>query len=598
MGKYLVRIFAVIGLILTLSIAIGAFSTWFWLTRPAPPAIAPAAMVLDLDFTAPIADQSRGFSLALDALLQEEPEVSLPAIIHAIDAARVDPRVKGIVAHFDAQQPKMAHAQEIRAALQRFADSKKFTYAYAPNYGDFGQGNRVYYLASAFENIWLQPVGTVGLSGVTMQAPFAKSALEKIGVSADFMRRDEYKSVMENVTRDDFSPDVFKNMDAMIKDLAAQQIEGIAASRKLDVAKTRALADNGPYIAQEALAAQLITKIGYEDEMLKEVREKAGAGVVRVDVFSYLSFADSAAEPKATIALINGLGMITDNLPKGPQRLAIEGIIDTDEVVAAFADAAADPEVRAILFRVDSPGGSPSASETIRHALIRAKESHKPIFVSMGDVAASGGYWISMNADHIVAQPATLTGSIGVVAGKFVLGGLWDKLGIKWQTLATGENPSMWSSLEPFSKHGRNRLNALLDDTYAAFIKNVAEARKIPLEKMPDIAKGRIWTGQQALKVGLVDELGGLQTTVAALKKELKLQPEDVVALKQFPPPETPTALAIKIMRNIGLESASLGEVASSWRRFQAAAAPWLQEIDASGAVMMRMPSAVTQMSR
>lgn len=596
--KILVRTFAVIGVIMTLSILIGAYSVRHWLTTvPAPPE-APANMVLDLDFTHPIVEKNRELVLSLSALLQEEEEIPLFDIVRALERAKDDPRVKGVVARFGSEQPSLVHAQEIRAALLRFRQSGKFTYVFAPNYGSFGPGNRTYYLASAFENIWLQPVGTVGLTGLGIEAPFGKTALGNIGVHGDFLRREEYKSVMENVTRDEFSPAVRANMESMLKNLGEQEAKGIAENRNMDLPEVRELMAGGPYTAPEALNAELVTHIGYMDEMLKvaellatDVKSKAETAPVRVTPSTYLSFKTKAKKPKATIALINGLGLITDAPSSGPSRLAEDHIIDTEKLVKAFAEAAADKGVKAILFRVDSPGGSPSASESIRHALIKAKAAKKPVFVSMGEVAASGGYWISMDANHIVAEPGTITGSIGVVAGKFVLGDLWEKLGIKWDSLVTSDNAKLWSSLAPFSPHDRDRINALLDDTYQAFTKNVSVARKIPLEKISDIAKGRVWTGEQALKVGLVDELGGIETTVLALKKELKLAPTDPIALKQFPPPESPSTIALRLLRNIGFESAMVRAALGLLQKVITAAGPMWDEMEDTGAVSARVPA-------
>ncbi|MDD5586955.1 MAG: signal peptide peptidase SppA [Alphaproteobacteria bacterium] len=597
-GKILLRVFAAIGVIMTVTIMIGGFSTWYWLTRPAPVLKAPENMVLEIDFTHPVVEQSRGMALSLTSLLQEEEELPLLDIVRALDRAKDDPRVKGIVARIGTEQPSLAHTQEIRAALQRFREKGKFSYIFAPSYGNFGLGNRAYYLASAFENIWLQPVGTVGLTGVGIEAPFGKTALEKIGVGADFMRRNEYKSVMENVTRNDFSPPVRANMESMMNNLAGQIASGMAESRKVDAAKARAWMANGPYTAPEALSKGLVTRIGYADEMLKvadtlatepETETKARLAPERMSASSYLAVSHKDVKPKASVALINGLGLIT-NASIGPKGLGEDHVIDTDELVQAFAEASADPEVKAILFRVNSPGGAPDASESIRHALVKAKEAKKPVFVSMGDVAASGGYWIVMNADHIVAEPGTITGSIGVVAGKFIAGDLMKKLGVQWDDLATSDNAHMWSMLRPFSAEGRERVNALLDDTYKTFTGNVAEARKIPLGKMPDIAGGRVWTGEQAVKVGLVDELGGLATTVAAIKKHLKLEPTDPIELRQFPPPETPATLAIKILKNFGIESAMIRGLSVLVQKAHVALGPLWYELADPSLVSARIP--------
>jgi len=608
--KILVRFFAVIGAVVTFSFLIGSVSAWLLVSRKSPAAEAPANMVLELDLTLPVVEQPvRPLSLSVTSLLEEEESLALINIVRGLDRAKEDPRVKGIVARLGATQPSFVHAQEIRAALSRFREKDKFSYVFAPSYGGYGQGNRLFYLASAFENVWVQPAGTIGLTGLGIEAPFGKTALNKMGVSSDFLRRDEYKSVMENFTRDDFSAPVRANTESLLKNLEDQQVRGFSKSLRMEPRKIRDLMAKGPFTAPEAMNAGLITHIGYLDEMLDTVkllatqyqpeRRKRVPKPVRVSLNDYLSFEHNLPEPKATVAFINGSGLITDAPRGGPSRFAEDRIINTDDIVQAFADAAEDDEVKAILFRVDSPGGSPGASETIRHALVKARESKKPVFVSMGEVAASGGYWIAMNANHIIAEPGTITGSIGVVAGKFVFGGLWEKLGIKWDSMETSGNALMWSSRAPFSAQARERLNTLLDDTYKIFVANVAAARNIPMDKMPDIAKGRVWTGEQALKAGLVDELGGLSAAVMAIKKRLELEPTDTIALKTFPPPETPVSFALRLLRNFGIEGAMARGALGSWLKVKSAIGPVWDEIDqGSEAVSARVPAGILRAVR
>ncbi|NTU76956.1 MAG: signal peptide peptidase SppA, partial [Alphaproteobacteria bacterium] len=296
-GKYALRFFAVVGALVIGSLLAGALTSWYWVRHPTAALPAPENMVLDLDFSQPIVEQRNFLGLSLNALLKEQEETPLLDIVRALDRAKDDKRVKGIVARFAGIQPSLVHAQEIRAALQRFKESGKFTYVFATNYGDFGQGNRLYYLASAFENIWLQPIGTVGLTGLSLESPFGKTALNNLGVSTDFLRREEYKSVMENVARDSFSAPVRANMESLLKSISEQEIEGIAASRKLEPAKARQLLEEGPYTSQEALKAGLVTKLGYQDDMLEEAKQKAGDDPTRVDVGSYLLFSALKKEP-------------------------------------------------------------------------------------------------------------------------------------------------------------------------------------------------------------------------------------------------------------------------------------------------------------
>lgn len=588
MGKFLLRFFAVIGFVFTLIIA----GIWYvgaqFASRPVAMPKAPESMVLTLDLSRPILDKEEVSPLSALLRMEEEATTSF-AVVRAIEKAKDDPRVKGLIAKFGSEQPSMVHAQEIREAVLAFKQSGKPTYAFAPSYGEFGFGNRAYYLASAFNEIWLQPVGAVGITGIAMEAPFGKSALGSIGVSGDFMQREEYKSAMESFTRDDFSPAAKANVVDMINNLQGQIAQGIAVNRNWKLDEVKGLIERGPYTATEAVQNNLVTKLGYEDEFLREAEEKTGKDAKRVDEEAYLVFANVNVEPKATVALIEGEGLITDS---NGHHLADDSIMDANTVAEAFFDAAEDKDVKAIIFRVNSPGGSPVASETIRHALIMAKKS-KPVFVSMGEVAASGGYWVAMDADHIVASPATITGSIGVVSGKFVTSEMWKKLGIKWDGVYTSGNAQMWSMLSNFDEKGRARVNALMDETYQAFLAGVSTARKIPQEKLPDIAKGRVWTGEQALKLGLVDELGGMSTATLAVKNRLNLAASDAIELKPFPAEPTPAEVMMKFLKNFGTEGEALGNLFEETRAIRSALVPLVSALSNNEPVSARAPDAI-----
>jgi protease IV len=586
--RWIARFFAIVGfltvLLIALVIGIGVYAG-----SKAP--VEPATVVLKLDFEKPIVEQasSSPFDFAVEA-----SSTPLIDILHALDTAAADPHVKGVVAYFGDVQPALAQAQEIRAALARFRKSGKFTYAYGAGYGSFGSGNRVYYLASGFENIWLQPVGSVSLTGLAIQSPFFKGALEKAGVAPDFTRREEYKSVMEMATESTFTPPVRENMQSMMNDLAEQEAAGIADSRKWDVAKVKQLMETGPYTGDEAFKAGLITRVGYADELRDEMKQKTGGTYKETNVEDYLSYSnndDVKANAKAEVALIYGTGLITDRAVD--TSIMDDEIMGADAISKAFNDAAADSKVKAIVFRIDSPGGSPQASETIRRAMIHAEKAGKPVFVTMGAVAASGGYWIAMNADHIVAEPGTLTGSIGVVAGKFVVAGLMQKLGVTMDNLSTNGNTAIWSITEPFTPAQRARLDALVDDSYHAFVSNVSAARKIPLETMPSVAKGRVFTGAQASKNGLVDELGGYDVTLAAVRKKLNLTADDQMTLQEFPAPETPTEKIMALFKKMGVDSVFFGQAMSGWHNLQARIDPALIDAVNVQPVMARAPSPV-----
>ena len=354
----------------------------------------------------------------------------------------------------------------------------------------------------------------------------------------------------------------------------------------------------GPYTDEESLQEGLVTKLAYADELDDELDAKAGKEAKQVDVAAYLTYLDGkkegmGAKAATSVALIYGTGLITEK-SFGGGDITGEHIMGADAIVGAFDAATNDKDVKAILFRIDSPGGSPAASETIRRAMIHAQKQGKPVIVSMGETAASGGYWIAMNGDKIIADPATLTGSIGVLAGKFANVDLLQKLGVSVDGVSTSGNAGMWSVSAPFTPLQRSRVNALLDNTYHSFVTNVATARKIPLEKMPDIAKGRVWTGAQAVKIGLVDEVGGYDVALGEVRKSLKLGDDEVLSLEAFPQPPTPAVRLMKFLHHFGAESAMMSSSAATLAKIQTVLQPWIGAVTTfPQPVAARMPNAV-----
>ncbi len=585
MLKFIVRFFAVIGFLFVALFSGGIYLALHAQNRAEPK---PDNVVLVINFNRPIVEQNvpSPFSLAMDS----EPLVLLD-ILNAVDRAAADPHVKGLAARFGTEQPSMAQVQEIRAALARFRAKGKFTYAFGTDFGQFGTGNRTYYLASAFENIWLQPVGTVSLSGVALYSPFAKAALDKIGVTADFMQREEYKSFMEVAQRDSFSPPVKAELQELVGNLSNQIAKGIAESRKWDADHVKDLMARGPYTDEEALQEGLVTKLAYADELREELERKAGKDAKQIDVDNYLAFLEDGdkASNRTLVALIYGTGLIMEKSIEGGD-IAGENIMSANEISSAFRQAAENKKVKAILFRVDSAGGAPAASETIRRAMLQAQKSGKPVIVTMGAAAASGGYWIAMNGDRIIADPATLTGSIGVLAGKFAFDGLLQKAGVTVDGFSSTPSAGMWSMASGFNAEQKARVNALLDNTYRTFIGNVSTARKIPMEKMPAIAKGRVFSGEQALNAGLVDRLGGYDVALAEIRKALNLSESEPIILETFPPPPSPAERLLKFMRRLGAESAVISSSLSKLEKMQAAFAPALTWILAGHPVAARMP--------
>jgi protease IV len=531
MFRFFVRLFALVGFIVVLLAAGGGYYAWQTLEREEP---LPGSIVLDLNLDQRL--EENGTDSRLSDVLFSRGD-NLRDMVDALDRGRVDPRVKGVVARLGGDQVGTGKSQELRAAIQRFRASGRFAFAFSESFGELGPGDRSYYIASAFDRIWLQPVGLVGLTGLSASVPFGRGALDEIGVAPELRHREEYKSFMNTFTERGFTEPHREMMEALVGDLQEQLISGISQGRGMEPAALRQLIDQGPFLDREAMDAKLIDQLGYFDEVAQAAKERSGAGAELLEARDYLDAAGRPHRSGPTIAVIYGTGSIQRG-SNGVDPLMGGASMGSDDVAEAFREAAEDPDVRAILFRIDSGGGSAVASESIRRALVNAKAAGKPVIVSMGEAAASGGYWIAMNADKIIAHPGTLTGSVGVVAGKMVTSGLWDRFGVGWGQISRGRNANMWSSLTPYSESESERLNTILDDIYGAFVRNIAEARKLPVASVRDIAKGRVWTGAQAKALGLVDELGDMETALGFAREAAGLAPDAEVTLQPFPKPE------------------------------------------------------------
>jgi len=532
MRRLIVGFFAVIGALFCVIIAaLVALAIW------GSPASAPVAegTVLSLNLTEALADTAPREGLS--ALLGEA-KPTLHDVLDAIERAGNDAKVKGVFARVGGDDVPTAQAQELRDAIAALRAKGKFTIAYADTIGEFGQGTHAYYLAAGFDEIWLQPQGVVGVAGLRSETPFLRGLIDKLGVVPSFDHREEYKTAMNIVTEQQMTPPHREESEAILQSVFGQIVRGIAKGRKLEEAQVRALIDRGMLLPDEALQAHLIDHLGYRDEAEQAAKTHAGKGAELVTTLNYLDRAGRPHEKGPTIALIYGTGLIQRG-SSTPNPLSASGLMGADTVVRAFDKAAGDGDVKAILFRVDSPGGSAVASETIWRAVLRAHERGKPVIVSMGAVAGSGGYYIAAPADKIVAEPATLTGSIGVLAGKFVLSGLWEKLGITWGTLNEGASADMFSTLQDFSPPERQRFEAFLDAAYGTFKDRVAQGRKLSGDAVESVAKGRVWTGEDAKARGLVDELGGLGTALHLAKQAAKIADDQEVDLKLYPKVET-----------------------------------------------------------
>ncbi len=515
----------------------------------------PKDFVLVLNMDAPLTEVEAPRSL-MDPFTP--PGMTIRSFVETLDKAAADARVRGLLVSLDDGGLELAHIQEMRAAIKRFRSSGKFAHVYTASFADLQSGIGAYYLASAFDEIWMQPIGFLTISGISMEMPFAKETLDKIGVNPEFLHREEYKSAMESFTNTDMSPANREMMQSILDDLSNRVFTDIALDRGIENAELMKHINKGLLSGDEAVAAKLITKVDYADTLLKKVRtdvtgdEKATEPpLVLLEDYADVQ-SDDADSRHASVALVEISGEIVPGNEPRP------GYATGDYIASAILDAAENDTIKVLVVRVDSPGGSPSASETIRRAILTAKERGKKVIVSMGPVAASGGYWVAVDADKIYAMPSTLTGSIGVIMGKFELSGLWDKVGVNWDGVSWGQNAQLWSPNKPLSAEGRAILDDAIQNTYEAFMDRVAQGRKIDPAKVRDIAKGRAWTGTQALANGLVDELGGLDEAMTHAAELAGIADKSTMGVLVLPEPLSPLEELMQLGKGRSWSGASL----------------------------------------
>jgi protease-4 len=504
---------------------------------------------------------------------------TLRDVVDAIDRGASDDRVVGMIARIGAARMGMAQTQEIRDAVQRFRAHKKFAVAYSETFGEFGPGNGAYYLATAFDHIYLQPSGDVGLTGIIMESPFIKGTLSKLGMTFHGDHRYEYKNALDFFTETKYTGPHKEAMTAIMTAWFNQMKDGICQARKIAPEKFQALVDAGPYLGKEAVTAQLVDAIAYRDEVYNDIKSKAGDGAELLYLDKYLGRAGRPHDRGKTVALVFGVGEVTrgksDYDPvKDSQNMG------SDTVAGAIRAAAEDKDVKAILFRVDSPGGSYVASDAIWREVVRARQAGKPVIVSMGNLAGSGGYFVAMAADKIVAEPGTITASIGVLGGKMLTSGLWDKVGLSWDEVHQGENATMFTGTHDYTPAEWERFEAWLDRVYVDFTSKVADGRKLPKEKVLEIAKGRIWSGQDAKNLGLVDELGGYDTALKLAKKAAGVAEGEDVKLAVYPRPKT---FYQSVIERRGPDNSDKEAVGQTLARILEVVQPVARQLDAAG---------------
>ncbi|GAA1769755.1 signal peptide peptidase SppA [Streptomonospora arabica] len=502
-------------------------------------------LILELDLTDGLAEEAPSDPLG-QVLARRHQQ--LRDVVEGIRRGAKDPRVKALVARIDGRALGFARVQEVRAAVSAFRAAGKDTVAWAESFGEFGPGTVPYYLACSFAEIAVVPTGSVGLTGLSVGTTFFGGAAERLGVRFEGGARHEYKNAPNQFTEQGFTEPHREITERLVESLSEQVAEGVAEGRGLSAERVRELIDRGPLLAAEALEAGLVDRLAYRDEVYADLRarytpdaggsgtdgaaepaaagEDSGRGGARLLYVGRYHHRASMTErvpvrPGGYIALITATGIITSGRSR---RSALGGrSMGADTVSAALRAARRDRNVRAVVLRVDSRGGSAVASDVIRREVALTREAGTPVVASLGDIAGSGGYYIVMDADAIVTRPGTLTGSIGVYSGKPVLTGLLERMGITNENVESGAHAAMFGPDRGFTESEWDRVNAMLDSTYADFTGKVARARGLSAEQVDAVARGRILTGRDAHDGGLVDDLGGLPAAVRLAREKAGL---------------------------------------------------------------------------
>jgi protease IV len=455
-----------------------------------------------------------------------EPSPTVRSVTDALRKARLDSRVTSVLIRPTSTAALWAKVQEVRDAILEFKESDKPIIAFL-EYG----GDQAYYLASACDKVFLLPTASLDLTGIASYELFLRGTLDKIGAYPDALHIGDYKTASNTFTEKTFTPEHREMAESLNTDLYEQLVRGLADGRQKSEGEVRGLIDHGPYLPEDAVRAGLVDDLAYEDELDDKVElGRGGMRTLRQSDYRQISPASLGLGTGERIAVIYAVGIITSG-----ESSSDSSTIGSDTLVRYIRKARADNSIKAIVLRVDSPGGSAIASDVIWREIMLTRE-RKPVVASMSDVAASGGYYIAMPAHAIVAQPSTLTGSIGVVMMKYVLDGTLDKLGVNIEGVSQGRYAQMYSPVRPFSPEERARVEQLMQATYDAFVEKAAAGRNTTPERIDAVGQGRVWTGRQAKQLGLVDELGGLDRALALAKQRAGIAQDDDVELVVYPP--------------------------------------------------------------
>lgn len=429
--------------------------------------------------------------------------------LEAIDRASRDSRINGLVLRVGGGGMNMAKLQELRGKIRDFNQSGKFSAVFLES-----ATNRSYYLASACGSVTLVPQSILGIRGMMAESTFLRGTLDKLGIEADLYHAGDYKSASNFLTEKGYTKEHRESVEALLRDWYGEFLQGIAEGRELEVSRVASLVEQAPYTSREALEAGLVDEVAYRDQFDEKIKELNQGSENRASVGRYLARTDAEGDSKIAVLYASGT-IMTGESSEDPVLGTVLGSTTLSEQLKWVRE---DESFKAAILRVDSPGGSAVASEIIRRE-VELTQKEIPVVVSMSDVAASGGYWIAMGADRIVAQPGTVTGSIGVITGKLNLKGLYDKLGMSKDYVALTENATIEWAFQNYTRRQRVVVRRIMQEYYDAFKAGVSKGRKLSLEEVEKIAQGRVWTGERAARLGLVDELGGMDVALRWAKQ-------------------------------------------------------------------------------
>lgn len=502
-------LFVIVGFVMLMGLIMSAANT-----KP----ISPDTVVLSLDLNAGLSDQAPLGGFAAFSGVPGFTDVLLK-----IKAAESDDTVKGIYLRGSYTGTGTSRAEELRAALKEFRASGKYVIAHTQGMIGIG-GPSAYHSISGADEIWMQPGSDFMINGVTFETEFLKGLFDKIGLTPQIYAFYEYKNAPNSYNETGYTEPHREALEGLAGSLWNTALTDMAEDRSMEKSALKTLLESGPKPAEVALENKLIDKLGWPEDAEEAALDRAGEDAELVDLLYYTPPESKAKAKDGVIAIVGGEGAVVTGGGSSDSPFSDAPAFASDVIARAILDAADDEDVKAIVFRVDSPGGSPTASDQIWRAVERAKEKGKPVVVSMGSLAASGGYYVSTGADAIIANRSTITGSIGIFGGKFALDGTFNKVGITFDTVSVGGEFADAYGVAPFNQAQEAEIRAMLKRGYDRFLGLVGEGRGMTYDEVHNIARGRVWSGEDAKKIGLVDELGGF---MAAIRKAQELAEMD-----------------------------------------------------------------------